>query len=1064
VLKNANCAKENACYQRICRHTFAPQLKENTQMLKLKVLLLLALPMFTMGQTPVKLSLDSGFQNFPSREPDFNYSIIFPLRADVLNANPQTFTPSLNNRFYMSLFGPRYKSVSTSNVGYYDFHIGQDINPILTYGNTAYDENNLPPAICACAGVVDEIVDGPDSVMEESGTGRYLTVKCNDTFAVSGWGKVLLAYRHLGSIYGNWQEGDSIFQYDTVGIVGQSGHTETNHLHYSLQKRVNNHTQNVHTMRVMNPNAAPHLYTKMNTEVEIHQLGYWADSAAFRIVIPQNMLATKRITVSYPGEFSREYDFEDMADYDTDVRDQNDFIAGLAFYAYPLNHFQTANYRYEDKKDEMPSAYPASPARGNGNYYPIPNEGLFNTPAYVLDVVVTDLPDEYDISSLELSILSIHGQELSTNGIVYNEAPVVAIDGPVNGLSIQGNAGVSITATASDLDGSIAKLEFYINNVKVGEDVSSPYAYQFAPSAYGVHQLEVKAIDDLGKSTSAYSSFSTYHSLIQVEINQDDDDVEQYGYGKITKGNNDLELGYDGSDRGFQTVGLRFNEVNIAKESPITHAYIQFTSEETDDDYSRVNVRVHDVDSAEEFSYTYYNVSGRVTLSDSVIWEIAPWNATEQNGVDQRTPEMKELIQAIVNRNNWDGDNSISFAIQGIGTRTAYSYDSGNEDDYQPILWIEYTPSMNNMAPEISVSSPNVQGSYPGQVDLSMSASDPDGTIALVNTFVDGQLVNSDHANPFTYNYSGSLGMHEVVFVAYDNEGDSVVAGPLPFSIYHFQTALAIGRGKDDVEEYQSGSVAKNNKDLEMAYDGNSHGNQTVGLRFNGLAIPQGATITRAYIQFVADESDAGACALTVYVNDLDSASEFSYSSYNVSNRSKYGTSIAWNPSPWIEEHAGLVQRTPDLTALVQGIVNRTNWDSDNSLSFVIQGTGARVAYSYDGDAAKAAVLHVEYYHEGTQLKGMTSVFPSANSFSEIAVTVYPNPTSSGMLNIRVQDGQDLKIESLALFNLQGKMVHQREIVENVISQVDVSQFAAGTYILIINTNQGIRRERVIVE
>jgi len=68
------------------------------------------------------------------------------------------------------------------------------------------------------------------------------------------------------------------------------------------------------------------------------------------------------------------------------------------------------------------------------------------------------------------------------------------------------------------------------------------------------------------------------------------------------------------------------------------------------------------------------------------------------------------------------------------------------------------------------------------------------------------------------------------------------------------------------------------------------------------------------------------------------------------------------------------------------------------------------------------------------------------------------------MLNIRVQDGQDLKIESLALFNLQGKMVHQREIVENVISQVDVSQFAAGTYILIINTNQGIRRERVIVE
>ena len=216
---------------------------------------------------------------------------------------------------------------------------------------------------------------------------------------------MLLAYRHLGSIYGNWQEGDSIFQNDTVGVVGQSGHTETNHLHYSLQRRVNNHTQNVHTMRVFNPAAAPHLYTKMNKEVEIQQLGYWADSAAFRIVIPQNMLATKRITVSYDGGFSRIYDFEDMADYDTEVRDRNNFIAGLAFYAYPLNHFQSANYRYEDKKGTMPAAYPASPARGNGNYYPILNEGLFTTPAYVLDVVVTDLPANYDISKLKVLCL-----------------------------------------------------------------------------------------------------------------------------------------------------------------------------------------------------------------------------------------------------------------------------------------------------------------------------------------------------------------------------------------------------------------------------------------------------------------------------------------------------------------------------------------------------------------------------------------------------------------------------------------------------------------------------------
>jgi hypothetical protein len=41
--------------------------------------------------------------------------------------------------------------------------------------------------------------------------------------------------------------------------------------------------------------------------------------------------------------------------------------------------------------------------------------------------------------------------------------------------------------------------------------------------------------------------------------------------------------------------------------------------------------------------------------------------------------------------------------------------------------------------------------------------------------------------------------------------------------------------------------------------------------------------------------------------------------------------------------------------------VNRPGWASGNSLVLIVTGTGRRVAFSYEGMATGAALLHVEY-------------------------------------------------------------------------------------------------------
>ena len=49
------------------------------------------------------------------------------------------------------------------------------------------------------------------------------------------------------------------------------------------------------------------------------------------------------------------------------------------------------------------------------------------------------------------------------------------------------------------------------------------------------------------------------------------------------------------------------------------------------------------------------------------------------------------------------------------------------------------------------------------------------------------------------------------------------------------------------------------------------------------------------------------------------------------------------------------------LSALVQVVVGRAGWAPGNALAFQVSGTGVRKARSFEGGAAGAPLLHVEY-------------------------------------------------------------------------------------------------------
>ena len=171
----------------------------------------------------------------------------------------------------------------------------------------------------------------------------------------------------------------------------------------------------------------------------------------------------------------------------------------------------------------------------------------------------------------------------------------------------------------------------------------------------------------------------------------------------------------------------------------------------------------------------------------------------------------------------------------------------------------------------------------------------------------------------------------------------------------------------DDAEERLSdGKTYRGSSDLEMVKDG-SNGEQIVGLRYQNATIPQGATITRAYLELTADETQNETTALTIRAQASDNAERIRYQFHNLSTRSTTNAALEWQNVPaWTLVHE--TQQTPDFTAVIQEIVDRPGWVSGNALLLLLTGSGHRTAESYDGSPDLAPVLHVEYTFAGPDL------------------------------------------------------------------------------------------------
>jgi O-glycosyl hydrolase len=89
-------------------------------------------------------------------------------------------------------------------------------------------------------------------------------------------------------------------------------------------------------------------------------------------------------------------------------------------------------------------------------------------------------------------------------GVGASGTPTVTLTAPVNNATFTAPATVNITATASDPDGTISKVEFFNGTTSLGSVTASPYSYSWKNVAAGKYVITAVATDNSGnKATSA---------------------------------------------------------------------------------------------------------------------------------------------------------------------------------------------------------------------------------------------------------------------------------------------------------------------------------------------------------------------------------------------------------------------------------------------------------------------------------------------------------------------------------------------------------------------------------
>ena len=170
----------------------------------------------------------------------------------------------------------------------------------------------------------------------------------------------------------------------------------------------------------------------------------------------------------------------------------------------------------------------------------------------------------------------------------------------------------------------------------------------------------------------------------------------------------------------------------------------------------------------------------------------------------------------------------------------------------------------------------------------------------------------------------------------------SLTISPKPIQAAQNTATFIVQSGSNDVN--QDGSTLSSGNTTLWLGNGSSTSSGYTGLRFTNVTLPQGATITSALIQVYSSKSQW--IPMSIQIAADQSTNSVACSTTNLpSQRSLTAakvnstTNANWLANTWYS--------LPDISTVIQEVVSQPGWQSGNSLSVVIKGTGSAYSRKY---------------------------------------------------------------------------------------------------------------------
>lgn len=270
--------------------------------------------------------------------------------------------------------------------------------------------------------------------------------------------------------------------------------------------------------------------------------------------------------------------------------------------------------------------------------------------------------------------------------------------------------------------------------------------------------------------TLAISAQTTIHVKVSTALDDHEERIAgalpQTGtVGNMVVGSTELDLGNATATTDPLLIGLRFSNVNLPKQASISSAYIQFTVKGTskNTDPCALNIYAENSGNSAPFTDNAFSLSSRSNVAGSISWNVSgtTWNTVGSATTDQRTPELKTLIQPLMFQSGWNPGNAMAFFIKGSGTREVEAY----EDDPTKVaeLVVTYSGGLpTGIAEERKNSSvmayPNpFNNSFHISVELADASDIVISVMDITGKTVEQKIVKQAPAGVFKYSTSGQM-------------------------------------------------------------------------------------------------------------------------------------------------------------------------------------------------------------------------------------------------------------------------------------------------------------------